>query len=52
MSHDPLDSNKPSRSANWTLPRGLVIRLFMYLIGAHALAGFLFLLFKVGSRGQ
>ncbi|WP_329454606.1 DUF6126 family protein [Streptomyces sp. NBC_01497] len=51
MSHDPLDSQKPNHKEG-ILPRGLAIRLFAYLIAGHAVAGFLYLLFKVGSRGQ
>ncbi|MFF3323869.1 DUF6126 family protein [Streptomyces sp. NPDC002889] len=30
-------------------PRGLVIRLFVYLIAGHLFAGFLYLLFMVGG---
>jgi Family of unknown function (DUF6126) len=51
MSYDPLDSQKPDAKER-VIPRGLAIRLFAYLVGAHAFAGFLYLLFKVGSRGQ
>ncbi|MFC9652593.1 DUF6126 family protein [Streptomyces sp. NPDC056937] len=32
-------------------PRGLVIRLFAYLIAGHLFAAFLYLLFEMGSRG-
>ncbi|MEU0391532.1 DUF6126 family protein [Streptomyces sp. NPDC006208] len=32
-------------------PRGLVIRLFVYLIAGHLFAGFLYLLFLVGGKG-
>ncbi|MGW4034293.1 DUF6126 family protein [Streptomyces sp. NPDC004838] len=31
-------------------PRGLVVRLFAYLIAGHLLAGFLYLLFEVGAK--
>ncbi|WP_046499458.1 DUF6126 family protein [Streptomyces odonnellii] len=31
-------------------PRGLVIRLFAYLIAGHLFAGFLYLLFHVGTQ--
>ncbi|MEV7085066.1 DUF6126 family protein [Streptomyces sp. NPDC093085] len=30
-------------------PRGLVIRLFVYLIAGHVFAAFLYLLFTVGE---
>ncbi|MET9479429.1 MULTISPECIES: DUF6126 family protein [unclassified Streptomyces] len=39
----------PENKKNRTLPRGLVIRLFAYLIAGHLFAGFLYLLFSVGS---
>ncbi|MFI5759227.1 DUF6126 family protein [Streptomyces sp. NPDC051569] len=35
-----------------TFPRGLVIRLFAYLVAGHLFAGFLYLLFHLGARGQ
>ncbi|WP_244501119.1 DUF6126 family protein [Streptomyces sp. TP-A0874] len=31
-------------------PRGLVVRLFVYLIAGHVVAGFLYLLFQVGAE--
>ncbi|MER6912178.1 DUF6126 family protein [Streptomyces sp. NPDC000594] len=31
-------------------PRGLVIRLFAYLIAGHVFAFFLYLLFEVGAK--
>ncbi|NJQ15005.1 SHI family protein [Streptomyces bohaiensis] len=34
---------------NGRSPRGLLIRLFLYLIGGHVFAGFLYLLFAVGN---
>lgn len=34
---------------NGRSPRGLLIRLFLYLIGGHVFAGFLYLLFAVGK---
>ncbi|MEU5832851.1 DUF6126 family protein [Streptomyces diacarni] len=30
-------------------PRGLALRLFVYVVAGHLLAGFLFLLFEVGG---
>jgi hypothetical protein len=33
-----------------TFPRGLVIRLFAYLVAGHLFAGFLYLLFTVGGQ--
>ncbi|MFE4369470.1 DUF6126 family protein [Streptomyces sp. NPDC056835] len=32
-------------------PRGLVIRLFAYLVAGHLFAAFLYLLFEMGARG-
>jgi hypothetical protein len=39
-----------SRKQEDRFPRGLVIRLFVYLIAGHVIAGFLYLLFLVGGR--
>lgn len=33
-------------------PRGLVIRLFAYLVAGHLFAGFLYLLFLLGGQNQ
>ncbi|MER7174468.1 DUF6126 family protein [Streptomyces mesophilus] len=33
-------------------PRGLVIRLFVYLIAGHFFAFFVYLLFVLGGRNQ
>ncbi|MBM9618060.1 hypothetical protein JE024_04770 [Streptomyces zhihengii] len=54
MSHDPLDGRaRPGASPREDrFPRGLVIRLFAYLIAGHLVAGFLYLLFLVGARNQ
>jgi len=41
--------NVVSLTAKW-LGRGLAIRVFVYLVGAHMFAAFLFLLFEVGAR--
>ncbi|WP_254708457.1 DUF6126 family protein [Streptomyces lunaelactis] len=35
-----------------SFPRGLVIRLFAYLVAGHLFAGFLFLLFTLGGKGH
>ncbi|WP_246339064.1 DUF6126 family protein [Streptomyces lunaelactis] len=35
-----------------SFPRGLVIRLFAYLVAGHLFAGFLFLLFTLGGQGH
>ncbi|MET7622772.1 DUF6126 family protein [Streptomyces sp. NPDC005408] len=32
-------------------PRGLVIRLFAYLVAGHLFAAFLYLLFTLGGKG-
>ncbi len=34
------------------MPRGLVIRLFAYLVAGHVIAAFLYLLFAVGMHNQ
>ncbi|WP_208880969.1 DUF6126 family protein [Streptomyces armeniacus] len=34
---------------NGRFPRGLALRLFVYLIGGHFIAGFLLLLFELGG---
>ncbi|MEU0406026.1 DUF6126 family protein [Streptomyces sp. NPDC006197] len=33
-------------------PKGLVLRLFAYLIAGHLFAGFLYLLFMLGAQNQ
>ncbi|MFG2332921.1 DUF6126 family protein [Streptomyces sp. NPDC048604] len=33
-------------------PKGLVLRLFAYLVAGHLFAGFLYLLFLVGGANQ
>nr|WP_222723727.1 DUF6126 family protein [Streptomyces sp. t39] len=54
MSHDPLDGRqRPDASPREDrFPRGLVIRLFAYLIAGHLVAAFLYLLFLVGGQNQ
>ncbi|WP_168712320.1 DUF6126 family protein [Streptomyces sp. A1277] len=52
--YDPLT---PAKRANADthekkMPRGLVIRLFAYLVAGHVIAGFLYLLFAVGMHNQ
>ncbi|MFD7019243.1 DUF6126 family protein [Streptomyces sp. NPDC059161] len=37
-------------TAETKFPRGLVVRLFAYLIAGHIFAGFLYLLFTVGAK--
>ncbi|HZG03662.1 MAG TPA: DUF6126 family protein [Streptomyces sp.] len=32
-----------------TFPRGLVVRLFVYLVAGHLVAAFLYLLFELGG---
>ncbi|MEV0844608.1 DUF6126 family protein [Streptomyces sp. NPDC049954] len=34
------------------IPRGLAIRLFVYIVAGHGLAAFLYLLFELGARNQ
>lgn len=45
---------RPERVMNEekSFPRGLVIRLFAYLVVSHLFAGFLYLLFTVGAEGR
>lgn len=44
-------SEDPQRQQD-RIPRGLVIRLFVYLVAGHLFAGFLWLLFEVGASRQ
>jgi hypothetical protein len=37
---------------NGRIPRGLVIRLFVYLVAGHLFGAFLWLLFEVGASRQ
>ena len=50
MSENPVPdpAAKPARK-EWLLPRGLVLRLFVYLVAGHLFAGFVYLLFHVGK---
>ncbi|MFF1920781.1 DUF6126 family protein [Streptomyces sp. NPDC058221] len=52
--YDPLTParRKKSDSQESRMPRGLVIRLFAYLVAGHVIAGFLYLLFAVGMHNQ
>lgn len=54
MSHDPLDGKGGAGASprEDRFPRGLVIRLFAYLIAGHLVAAFLYLLFLVGGQNQ
>lgn len=54
MSYDPLDKRATAGDSprEDRFPRGLVIRLFAYLIAGHVIAGFLYLLFLVGAQNQ
>ncbi|MBT2364545.1 hypothetical protein J7E88_04190 [Streptomyces sp. ISL-10] len=52
---DPLDKPLPDTPENRReerFPRGLVIRLFAYLVAGHLIAAFLYLLFLVGGQNQ
>lgn len=53
--YDPLTPRRRPRKEDdgyeRTMPRGLVIRLFAYLVAGHVVAGFLFLLFTVAGKG-
>ncbi|PVE13155.1 hypothetical protein Y717_21855 [Streptomyces scopuliridis RB72] len=51
---NPLPGNAASghvMKEEGKFPRGLVIRLFAYLIAGHLFAAFLYLLFEMGARG-
>ncbi|WP_171908790.1 DUF6126 family protein [Streptomyces nanshensis] len=41
----------PARE-NDRIPRGLLVRLFVYLVAGHLFAAFLWLLFEVGASRQ
>lgn len=43
---------KPVMDEESNFPRGLVIRLFAYLVAGHVLAGFLYLLFEAGAKSR
>lgn len=52
---DPLDkplADTPENRREDRFPRGLVIRLFAYLVAGHLVAAFLYLLFLVGGQNQ
>ncbi|MET9554590.1 DUF6126 family protein [Streptomyces sp. NPDC006645] len=44
----PATSSVMDEESNF--PRGLAIRLFIYLVAGHAVAGFLWLLFEAGAK--
>ncbi|MEV7684196.1 DUF6126 family protein [Streptomyces sp. NPDC056909] len=46
------EDRPPERAADHEtkFPRGLVIRLFAYLVAGHLFAGFLYLLFQLGGQ--
>ncbi|WP_018552428.1 MULTISPECIES: DUF6126 family protein [unclassified Streptomyces] len=52
--YDPLTPAKRAGADTHErkMPRGLVIRLFAYLVAGHVIAGFLYLLFAVGMHNQ
>lgn len=52
--YDPLGPGRPKNydPQEKKFPRGLVIRLFAYLVAGHIIAGFLYLLFAVGMNNQ
>ncbi|WP_179500273.1 DUF6126 family protein [Streptomyces sp. WZ.A104] len=49
--YDPLSPRHPKKgdSQERRMPRGLVIRLFAYLVVGHVIAAFLYLLFVVAG---
>ncbi|MEV8290449.1 DUF6126 family protein [Streptomyces niveus] len=49
----PSPETAPAKSVmdeESNFPRGLAIRLFIYLVAGHAVAGFLWLLFEAGAK--
>ncbi|MEU9984460.1 DUF6126 family protein [Streptomyces sp. NPDC050856] len=49
----PLREKRPAGEAEERkFPRGLVIRLFAYLVAGHLFAAFLYLLFALGGQNQ
>ncbi|MEH0406594.1 DUF6126 family protein [[Kitasatospora] papulosa] len=51
--YDPLTPRrqKSADTQERRMPRGVVIRLFAYLVAGHVVAAFLFLLFTVAGKG-
>ncbi|MET9594292.1 DUF6126 family protein [Streptomyces sp. NPDC006516] len=51
--YDPLTPSrqKSADTQERRMPRGVVIRLFAYLVAGHVVAAFLFLLFSVAGKG-
>jgi hypothetical protein len=52
--YDPLTGRRTKKNGDTQerkMPRGVVIRLFAYLVAGHIVAGFLFLLFTVAGKG-
>ncbi|MFB8103399.1 MULTISPECIES: DUF6126 family protein [Streptomyces] len=50
--YDPLTPRRPKAAKDTQerrMPRGLVIRLFAYLVVGHVIAAFLYLLFAVAG---
>ncbi|WP_199826876.1 DUF6126 family protein [Streptomyces sp. WM6378] len=52
--HESAPATAPRKNIEETaqtkFPRGLVVRLFAYLVAGHLVAGFLYLLFEVGGK--
>ncbi|MEV3933503.1 MULTISPECIES: DUF6126 family protein [unclassified Streptomyces] len=51
--YDPLTPRRTKSvdTQERRMPRGVVIRLFAYLVAGHVVAAFLFLLFTVAGKG-
>ncbi|MEU5720097.1 DUF6126 family protein [Streptomyces sp. NPDC020403] len=51
--YDPLTPRRPKGQDTHErkMPRGVIIRLFAYLVAGHVVAAFLFLLFTVAGKG-
>ncbi|MCX4966024.1 DUF6126 family protein [Streptomyces sp. NPDC079020] len=52
--YDPLTPQRPKNydPQERKMPRGVVIRLFAYLVAGHVIAGFLYLLFAVAGGNK
>ncbi|WP_299534571.1 DUF6126 family protein [uncultured Streptomyces sp.] len=52
--YDPLTPRRPAAKDTHEskMPRGLVIRLFAYLVAGHVVAAFLYILFAVAGGNR
>ncbi len=52
MTTEPQSGDRTRRFVEEKFPRGLVIRLFVYLVVGHFFAFFVYLLFVLGGQNQ